>query len=77
MDPFLILLVGIVVVVGGILWLRLHAFLALVAGAFIVAALTPSDAIVQHALDKGMSQEAAYELSEQTSLEVPVPRSAF
>ena len=66
MDPFLILLVGIVVVVGGILWLRLHAFLALVAGAFIVAALTPSDAIVQHALDKGMSQEAAYELSEQT-----------
>lgn len=43
MSPILILLIGMAVVVGSILALRLHAFLALIAGALVVAALTPSD----------------------------------
>lgn len=43
MSPILILLIGMAVVVGSILLLRLHAFLALIAGALVVAALTPSD----------------------------------
>ncbi len=43
MNPLLILLAGMVVVLGGILWLRLHAFLALLLGAFTVAVLTPPD----------------------------------
>ncbi len=40
MPPLAILLVGVVIVVGGVLWLRLHAFLALVLAAFAVASLT-------------------------------------
>lgn len=40
MDPLLILAAGMVVVVGAILGLRLHAFLALMLGALTVALLT-------------------------------------
>ncbi len=43
MDPFLILAVGVVIVVGGILVFRLHAFLALILAALAVASLTPRD----------------------------------
>lgn len=39
MDPFLILLVGVVIVTGAILWLRLDAFLALLLGALAVGVL--------------------------------------
>lgn len=41
MSPFLILLIGMAVVIGGVLVLRLHAFLALLLAALTVAALTP------------------------------------
>ncbi len=47
-----ILLVGITVVVGGILALRLHAFLALVLGGLAVASLTPESAVVRYALER-------------------------
>ncbi|REJ94642.1 MAG: GntP family permease [Planctomycetota bacterium] len=40
-----VLLSGVCVVVGGVLWMRLHAFLALTLGALVVAALTPAGAI--------------------------------
>src|SRR6185436_4633111 len=43
MNPFLILLIGMAVVIGGILLCRLHPFLALIAAALTVAALTRSD----------------------------------
>ncbi len=36
---------GLAIVVGGILWLRLHAFLALILGGFCVALLTPDAAL--------------------------------
>lgn len=52
MDPLWILLAGMVVVVGGILLLRLHAFLALILGALLVGALTPPTAIEQFVLDR-------------------------
>ena len=42
MNPLLIVLIGMLVVIGGILALRLNAFLALILGAFVVAGLTPS-----------------------------------
>ena len=45
MDPLVLLLIGMTVVVGGILVFRLHAFLALILGAFLIAALTPRDAV--------------------------------
>ncbi len=47
-----ILLTGIVVVVGGVLVLRLHAFLALVLGAIVVSALTPAASIEQYSLQR-------------------------
>ena len=49
MSPLVLLCCGMLIVVGGILWLRLHAFLALVLGAFTVALLTPADALRSHA----------------------------
>ena len=49
MSPLLILLIGMIVVVGGVLALRLHAFLALVGGALVVAALTPSGLVSRYA----------------------------
>jgi len=58
-SPILILLIGMAVVIGSLLLLRLHAFLALLLGATIVALLTPSEAIIQYAVDRGMSQQAA------------------
>lgn len=54
-----------VIVVGSILWLRLHAFLALVLGAYTVALLTPAEPLRAYAearVKKGeMSAEAALE----------------
>lgn len=41
-DPLFILFIGIVVVVGGIIGLKLHPFLALLAGALAVGLLTPT-----------------------------------
>lgn len=49
MSPYLILICGMVIVVGGILWLRSHAFLALILGALGVALLTPGDALQETA----------------------------
>ena len=46
MSPLLILFIGMLIVVGGVLALRLHAFLALLFGAVVVAGLTSSDQIL-------------------------------
>jgi len=63
-DPLIILLLGILVVVGGIIGLRLHAFLALLLGAFLVALLTPEMAIEAYGLSKGMTDEAAAKMAQ-------------
>ena len=47
-----ILLAGVVVVIGGVLALKLHAFLALILGALVVAALTPAAAVEAWSLRK-------------------------
>jgi GntP family gluconate:H+ symporter len=44
-DPLIILLIGMAVVIGGVLWLRLHAFVALIGGALVVGSLATPDAI--------------------------------
>src|SRR5436190_278560 len=49
MNPIALLGCGLVIVVGSILWLRLHAFLALVLGAYVVALLTPATALRSYA----------------------------
>lgn len=46
MSALTILFIGMAIVVGGVLLLRLHAFLALLLGAVVVAGLTSTDQIV-------------------------------
>ena len=58
-DPLFILLIGICIVVGGIIGLKLHPFLALLLGAFVVAWMTPGSALEQFALQKGATPVAA------------------
>nr|WKN39006.1 SLC13 family permease [Tunicatimonas sp. TK19036] len=62
-DPLFILLIGVLIVVGGIIGLRLHPFLALLLGAFVVAELTPASALEQYVLSKGGTEAAAQALS--------------
>ncbi len=49
MNSLLILLCGMAVVIAGILGFRMHAFLALVIGAFTVAMLTPEQSLRNYA----------------------------
>ena len=51
MDPLIILLIGMAVVIGGVLWLRLHAFVALIGGALVVGSLATPDAIEQSVMN--------------------------
>ncbi len=50
MVTFAILVAGLFVVVGGILFLRLHAFVALILAALLVASLTSREAIIRSQL---------------------------
>lgn len=59
MSPFFILVVALTVVIGGVLGLRLHAFLVLIIGALVVAALTPAAAIRRFELRKDEVRVAA------------------
>ena len=65
MNPLALLACGIVIVVGSILWLRLHAFLALILGAILVALLTPSAALHTYAEQR----VAKGELTEKAALQ--------
>lgn len=62
MHPFLILLIGVLVVVGSILALRLHAFLALILGALTVAAITPRENVERYAREAKLSEKASKDL---------------
>jgi len=57
MNPFVLLIIGMAIVVGGILALRMHAFLALILAALVVAALTPASNVYWASL--GQSEVAA------------------
>ena len=48
MHSLFLLLIGMALVLGGILGLRLHAFLALIAGALVIAFLTPKASLERH-----------------------------
>jgi GntP family gluconate:H+ symporter len=47
-----ILLAGVIIVIGGVLFFRLHAFLALILAAFVVSLLTPKHAIENYAIER-------------------------
>lgn len=61
MNPVWILLIGMAIVVGGVLTLRLHAFLALLLGAVVVAGLTSSGQILNARVAAGSVAVAAFE----------------
>jgi len=65
MSPLVLLLIGITIVVGGILTLRLHAFLALVLGAFAVALLTPQPALETYAAARVKKTEWSAEVAKK------------
>ena len=65
MSPLVLLACGMVIVVGGILWLRLHAFLALVLGAYCVALLTPAEALRGFAAERVAKGEISAKLAEK------------
>ena len=73
MNPLLLLFCGMVIVVGGMLWLRLHPFLAMLVAAYSVAMLTPDAALQTFAnrgVEKGdMSAKAAKKFMEKTAAE--------
>jgi gluconate:H+ symporter, GntP family len=62
-DPLFILFIGVCIVVGGIIGLKLHPFLALLLGALVVALITPGSAVEQFALSKGASPAAALQMA--------------
>lgn len=66
MDPLLILLSGIIVVVGGIIFLKLHPFLALLIAALTVAILTPEAYTHQFFMSKGMTDAEALKLAHKS-----------
>ena len=66
LDPIIILLVGIFIVVGGIIGLKLHPFLALLLAAFAVAILTPASVVQQVSLKKGLDAAAALAYSKKS-----------
>ncbi len=65
LDPIFILLVGIFIVVGGIIGLKLHPFLALIFAAIVVALLTPISSLQQFGLSKGMDTAAVLAFSKK------------
>ena len=65
-DPLWLLLVGMIVVLGGILLLRLHAFLVLILGALIVASLTTPVALEKFANEKEMTAKETTALVESS-----------
>jgi len=65
-DPLWLMLIGMIVVLGGILKLRLHAFLALILGAVIVGSLTATPALRQFARDKNMTAAETEALVQQS-----------
>ncbi len=51
MYTLFVLLLGVTIVVGGILWLRLHAYLALILASLVVAMMTPAATLDRYFLE--------------------------
>jgi len=67
MTPLILLLIGIVVVLGSILVIRLHAVLSLLFGAFVVALLTPTFFLQRYALSNKFSESQVNALINQSA----------
>jgi GntP family gluconate:H+ symporter len=65
-DPLWLMFIGMIVVLGGILLLRLHPFLALILGALIVGSLTRPAALERYANQKEMTAKETTALVESS-----------
>jgi gluconate:H+ symporter, GntP family len=61
-DPLILVGIGILIVVGGIIGLRLHPFLALLLGTIFVAMLSGEENLRQYAVSKGLSESETHTL---------------
>ena len=66
MSPILLLIIGLIVVLGGILIVKLHPILALLLGALIVGFLTPPSLLQEYALSKKFSEQQITALLDQS-----------
>lgn len=66
MSPFLLLVIGLIVVLGGILFLKLHPILALLLGALIVGFFTSPSHLQEYAASKKMSPQQVTALLDQS-----------
>ena len=56
MDPFLLVLIGLFTVLGAILLLRLHPFLALIIAALLVSSITPKEQTINGLTNKYINE---------------------
>jgi GntP family gluconate:H+ symporter len=64
MTPFLLLALGMVIVLGSVIWLKLHPFLALSTAAIVIAFSTPQDSLSGYAEKHAASELARGKMSE-------------
>jgi gluconate:H+ symporter, GntP family len=64
------------IVIGGILWLRMHAFLALILGAFVVALLTPAELLHRYAGERAAKAEISAKGAEKFAAKPAAARVA-
>lgn len=69
MDPFLLLLIGLATVLGGILWLRLHPFIALFIAALLIASITPKSQVANALADKKINERVKLTGADLTEIE--------
>jgi GntP family gluconate:H+ symporter len=65
-DPLILLFIGMAVVIASIVWLKLNAFVAMLAGAIVVSTLTPAASIERHVLAQGGTPAAATARANET-----------
>ena len=69
MDPFLLLLIGLATVLGGILWLRLHPFIALFIAALLIASITSKTQVANALADKKINERVKLTGADLTEIE--------
>ena len=69
MDPFILLLIGLATVLGGILWLRLHPFIALFIAALLIASITPKSQVASALADKKINDRVKLTGADLTEIE--------
>ena len=76
MDPFLLLFIGLATVLGGILWLRLHPFIALFVAALLISGITPDTQVAGALAEKTINERVKQTGANLTEIEQAEIRNA-